>query len=171
MMRGIDHIGMTVPDIEGATTFFKKAFNAAVCYDVQRPEQEPMQGEEVEQQLGLPSGKTITHMRLLQIAKGPTLELFQLGTTTDQEPARISDLGLHHFAIYVDDMGEATKRFKDAGGTLLSAPHPLAGVEDSPHNRGVYGVTPWRSLIELIAYPDGIDYPKNSEAKRWTPPV
>ena len=62
MMRGIDHVGMTVPDMEEATIFFKQAFEAEVCYDVQRPEQEPMQGEEVEQQLGLPSGKTIIHM-------------------------------------------------------------------------------------------------------------
>ncbi len=170
MYRGIDHIGMTVPNIEVATNFFREAFDAKVCYDVQRPEHDPMKGEEVEKQLGLPSGKTIIHMRLLRIGEGPTIELFQLGTNADKDPAKISDLGLHHFALYVDDIKESSKRFEAAGGSLLSEPHPLAGVEDGPRNSGVYGTTPWGSLIELIKYPDGIDYPNESEAKRWSPP-
>lgn len=75
MTRGIDHIGMTVPSIEEATAFFQEAFGAEVSYDVQRPEQEPMAGDEVEKQLGLPEGTSIIHMRLLRIGDGPTLEL------------------------------------------------------------------------------------------------
>lgn len=171
MTRGIDHVGMTVPHIEEATTFFKKAFNATICYDVQRPEQTPMQGKEVEQQLGLPVGRSIVHMRLLRIEHGPTIELFQLQDAADREPARISDLGLHHVAFYVDDIEEVSLRFEKAGGRLLSDIHPLAGVEEGERNRGVYGIAPWGLLIELLTYPDGIDYPENNEAKRWTPPA
>jgi catechol 2,3-dioxygenase-like lactoylglutathione lyase family enzyme len=168
-VRGMDHVGMTVPDIEEATNFFKEAFQAGVCYDVQKPEHDPMKGEEVEKQLGLPDGFSIIHMRLLRIGDGPTIELFQLGNKTDGEPARISDMGLHHFGFYVDDMETASRAFESAGGTLLTDPHPLAGVEDGPRNAGVYGTTPWGSLIELLTYPDGIDYPEESEAERWTP--
>lgn len=169
MIRGIEHIGMTVPNIEEATLFFKEAFGALISYDVQRPEDEPMKGEDVEKQLGLPSGRKIVHMRLLRVEKGPSIELFELEAKPDQAPAGIADAGLHHFALYVDHIEEASKKFKAAGGSLLSEPHPLAGIEEGPHNRGVYGKTPWGSLIELIQYPDGIDYPEDSEAERWTP--
>ncbi len=31
-VRGIDHIGITVPDIEKATLFFERAFDAQVLY-------------------------------------------------------------------------------------------------------------------------------------------
>ncbi len=31
-VRGIDHIGITVPDIEKATQFFERAFGAQVLY-------------------------------------------------------------------------------------------------------------------------------------------
>ncbi|QHT45481.1 VOC family protein [Bacillus sp. SB49] len=170
MTRGIDHIGMTVPSIEEATAFFQEAFGAEVSYDVQRPEQEPMAGDEVEKQLGLPEGTSIIHMRLLRIGDGPTLELFELGTEPDKEPLRISDIGIHHFAFYVDNIEQASERFEAAGGSLLSPPHSLDDEEDGPHNAGVYGKTPWGSLVELIKYPDGVDYPKGSEAPRWTPP-
>jgi hypothetical protein len=67
-------------------------------------------------------------------------------------------------------MAAAAERFERAGGTLLSPPHGLAGVEDGPGNAGVYGRAPWGALIELITYPAGVDLPAGSPM-RWTPPV
>jgi len=32
-VRDIDHVGITVPDIEAATRFFHEAFDAAIVYD------------------------------------------------------------------------------------------------------------------------------------------
>jgi catechol 2,3-dioxygenase-like lactoylglutathione lyase family enzyme len=32
-VRGIDHIGITVPDMEAATRFLREAFDAAIVYD------------------------------------------------------------------------------------------------------------------------------------------
>ena len=90
MTRGIDHIGMTVPSIEEATRFFKEAFEAQVSYDVQRPEHQPMEGEEVEQQLDLPSGRKIVHMRLLRLGNGPSIELFELAASPNQPAAGIA---------------------------------------------------------------------------------
>ena len=63
--RGIDHIGLTVPDIEAAATFLERAFGAVALYDVQSPSDPPMSGPDVERQLGLPRGGKIVHMRLL----------------------------------------------------------------------------------------------------------
>ena len=33
--RGINHIGLTVPDIEQATTFFQTALDGKIAYDSQ----------------------------------------------------------------------------------------------------------------------------------------
>jgi len=35
LTRGINHIGLTVPDIESATQFFKEALNGKIAYDSQ----------------------------------------------------------------------------------------------------------------------------------------
>ena len=35
MTRGINHIGLTVPDIEIATAFFKEALDGRIAYDSQ----------------------------------------------------------------------------------------------------------------------------------------
>ncbi|WP_260871000.1 hypothetical protein [Paenibacillus xylanexedens] len=61
--RGIDHIGVTVPDIEEATVFFKKAFDAKIAYDNKKLEDEPLAGPNVEKTLGLKKGTKVIHMR------------------------------------------------------------------------------------------------------------
>lgn len=53
---GINHLGMTVPDMDEATKFFKEAFGAKIAYDGLTLADEPREGETVERQLGLPQG-------------------------------------------------------------------------------------------------------------------
>lgn len=166
LFRGIDHIGMTVPDVDEASGFLVKAFDAEVLYDVQPENAEPMAGKEPEQQLGIPKGTKIVHMRLMQIGNGPTIEMFQFQNAKQAKSAALNDFGYQHLALYTDDIDTAAKQFKNAGGTLLSAPHPLAGVEEGANNKGVYGKTPWGSLVELITYPDGL---KDKTLHRYTP--
>ena len=82
----------------------------------------------------------------------------------------IVHFGLTHLAFYTDDIQLTAKKFVEAGGTLCSDPHPLMSeIEGGERNDWVYGQAPWGSLIELISYSSGIQYPKNSEAERWTP--
>lgn len=164
--RGIDHVGITVPDVNAASAFFEKALHAKKLYDVLPEGEKPFEGKETEQQLGIPPTSKIIHMRLIQIGDGPTIEMFQFADAPQQKAAGLNDFGYQHLAVYVDDIDAAAKQFKAAGGILLSAPHPLANVEDGPRNQGVYGRTPWGSLVELITYPDGL---KDKSLHRWTP--
>ncbi|WP_454622058.1 VOC family protein [Bradyrhizobium cenepequi] len=166
--RGIDHVGLTVPDVDTAARFFEQAFDAHAVYDVQPKGATPIAGDMTERELGLPRGAKIVHMRLLRIGNGPCLELFRIEDAAQQKAAALSDLGWTHIALYVDDIDSVSRRFQEAGGILLSAPHGLAGAESGPANRGVYGRTPWGSLVELITYPSGIHYPDEA-IKRWTP--
>src|SRR3954453_24245482 len=167
--RGIDHVGLTVPDLETASRFLEEAFGAVPLYDVQAPDAPPMAGAEAEMQLGLPIGAKVVHMRLLRVGEGPSLELFQFADAPQRRAAALPDYGLQHFALYVDDIDAAADRFKAAGGELLSTPNPLLGPEAAPANRWLYGWTPWGGLIELISYPGGVNTP-NSTSPRWTPP-
>ncbi|WP_260987720.1 VOC family protein [Roseomonas gilardii] len=108
-------------------------------------------------------------MRLMRIGQGPTLELFQVEGAEPAPPAGLADRGLTHLGLYVDDIGAAAARLEASGGELLSAPHPLSGVEDGEGNAGAYGRTPWGMLVELITYPARISYPPGSAVTRWTP--
>ncbi|MFI8379832.1 VOC family protein [Leeuwenhoekiella sp. NPDC079379] len=166
-IRGIDHIGITVPNVTEASQFLKQAFDAKTLYDLVQKDEEPMEGEETEKQLGIPQGAKVVHMKLMQLGKSATLELFEFENTSQKKPVALNDFGITHFAVYVDDITYAAKRFKTAGGELLSQPHGLGGIEKGPHNAGVYGRAPWGSLIELITYPDGL---QTEYINRWTPP-
>lgn len=166
--RGIDHVGLTVPDLETASRFLEEALGAIPLYDLQALDAPPMAGAEAETQLGLPSGSKVVHMRLLRVGEGPSIELFQFADALQRGAATLPDYGLQHFALYVDDIDEAAARFEAAGGELLSSPNALVGPEAAPRNRWLYGRAPWGTLIELITYPDGVRVP-NSTLGRWTP--
>jgi catechol 2,3-dioxygenase-like lactoylglutathione lyase family enzyme len=167
-VRGIDHIGITVPDVDAACTFLEHALGATPVYDVLKPSDPPFTGPQTEKELGIPPKSRIIHMRLMRIGNGPSLEIFQFADTHQRKSAGLNDFGYTHIAVYVDDIDAAVKRFTTAGGEMFSAPHDLAGIEEGPHNRGAYGKAPWGSLIEFITYPDGIKYPDTAKT-RWTP--
>ena len=166
--RGIDHVGITVPDLDAATDFFMRAFGAALVHDLVSPSTEPLHGQEVEQQLGTPAGSRIMRIRLLRIGNGPTLELFQFESVKQTSPIALKDLGWNHICFYVDDISSAAERFEEAGGKLLTPPHPTGSDKKGQRSRGVYGRAPWGSLIELLTYPDRVQYPDQA-VQRWTP--
>ncbi|XYU18285.1 VOC family protein [Bacillus pumilus] len=172
IIRGIDHIGITVPDMEEATDFLQKAFGATVAYDSKKPEEGTIGGEEIEKILGLKKGSEVVHMRVVSIGESISMELFQYQGIEQRKPSNPDDLGIQHFAVYVDNMKEAVTKFEQAGGQLNTQPtkilNEIEGNDEA--NQFAYGTTPWGMVIELITYPNGIDYPKNSNAKRFTPP-
>jgi catechol 2,3-dioxygenase-like lactoylglutathione lyase family enzyme len=167
--RGVDHVGLTVPDIESASRFLEAALGATTLYDLQKRTDPPMAGKDVERQLGIPPGSGVVHMRMMRVGMGPSLELFQLEAAPQRDSASLNDFGLQHVAVYVDDIEAAADRFERAGGVLLSRPHGLMGVEKGQGNAWVYGRFPWGGLLELITYPAGVSVSAGSPP-RWTPP-
>jgi len=168
-VHGMEHVGITVPDVEKATAFFRNVFDAKICYDVLTPEDAPQKGEASEQRLGLEKGARVVHIRLLRIGNSSNIELFQIEGTEQKPTASLSDLGITHIAFYVDHLDEIINKFKNAGGKMLSEPFALPGKESGPQNFTVYGQAPWGTLIEMITYTGEMDYPETSESKRWTP--
>ncbi|MER6814204.1 VOC family protein [Spirillospora sp. NPDC000708] len=168
-VRGIDHVGVTVPDLEAATAFFGAVLGARPLYDTLRREDGPVTGPETERRLGVPAGTEEVAMRMLRLPNGPGLELFEFRGTERRPPALPSDFGWQHVGFYVDDLDGAARSVADAGGVLLGEPQRLPGPEAGDRNRYQYARTPWGSTFELLTYPDPQPYEKDTADRRWTP--
>lgn len=103
-IRGVDHLGITVPDIDSATQYFVRALGAEIIYDVLTPEQTPLGGAGIEAAVGISEGTTVRAIRLLRLHDGPSLGLFEYQTPGQKASAIPSDFGLQHLAVYVDDI-------------------------------------------------------------------
>jgi catechol 2,3-dioxygenase-like lactoylglutathione lyase family enzyme len=165
-VRAVEHIGLTVPDLEQATTFFEEAFGATKIYDMIDA---PLSGPAIESGLGVPQGATIAAIRMLRLGNGPNLELFVYSGVDQRDPVRPSDFGIQHFCVYVDDIDAAAKQLESAGATLLSAPGDLPGGDAGEGNRYVYARTPWGSTVELVTYPSPQAYEATTALRRWRP--
>jgi catechol 2,3-dioxygenase-like lactoylglutathione lyase family enzyme len=168
-IRGIDHFGMTVPDLDAATRFFEQAFDAQVLYDNIARADPPFPGEVGAGLVGMAADATLITMRMIQLGNGPGLELFEMRGPDRRPAARLSDVGLQHFAVYVDDLDLATERFVAAGGTMFSGPNDTDGHEKGAGHVWRYGRTPWGSLVELICRPNAEEYEQHTPLRRWRP--
>lgn len=168
--RGINHIGLTVPDLDVATRFLEEGLGARWCYDGLTRDDSPREGVEVERQLGLPDGARIVRQRLMRIGDGPNLEIFEVETSDPSAPLGLADRGWNHVSVYCDDIRGALRRIVAAGARPLSYVHGNSRHEDTPGNGSVYVVPPWGGLIELQSIPGGNYYPSDSKAEAWLPP-
>ena len=156
--RGINHIGLTVPNIDDATRFFTDALEGQIAYDSQTKLEPPRDGNFVEHVLGLTPGAQIVKKRMM---------VFE---NAQQQPAQqLQDIGFTHISFYVDNFEAALQRVKKAGGQPISEPHSNTKYEDTADNQTVYIKTPWGSLIELQTVPHGYYYPGNSERAVFIP--
>lgn len=165
-IRGIDHIGLTVPDIEAATRFFHEAFDAAIVYDTvvdSHPRRSP---EELAATVALKEEQLIVATRMIRLGNGANIELFEIEGAA-QGVDGIGSLGLQHFAVYCDELGSVLNRVLAAGGTQLRGPNALFGIEKGTGNSMHYVRAPWGSLIELIAIPTATG--PSCEVDRWKP--
>lgn len=169
-VHGMDHVGITVPDIDCATRFFEEAFDAELIYESKSLADEPDEGPETEQKLNLLPGTRVNAVRMLRLRCGPGVELFQMAGPQQGEPARPSDYGLQHFALYVDDIDAAVIQFEAAGGSMFTGPQKIMfEPEKGDGNVFCYGATPWGSVIELITYPSPMPYEEATPLRRWRP--
>lgn len=169
LIRGMNHIGMTVPDIETATEFFKKGLGAKIAYDSQTLKDRPRGGPLVEKLLGIPEESYIVKKRMLTIGKGPNIEMFQFFNVNSRTPLSLEDYGYTHLSFYTDDIKKSYEQMKEAGGQPLSNIHANTRYEDTEGNGTVYFKTPWGSLIELQTLPEGYYYPEYSESEVFIP--
>jgi catechol 2,3-dioxygenase-like lactoylglutathione lyase family enzyme len=162
----VDHIGVSVPDLDEAISFFVDVFGFEVVlragpYDnfgyVWPGEDGPEQA----------------NLRLAVLRQGDhNVELLEYSgrSAGDLSPApRPADPGGMHLALYVEDIYEAEARLKGRSDIRFLCPvekeqgGPLDGLD------WAYLLTSWGLVIELIRWQPGLPYEAATE-KRLAPP-
>ena len=109
--------------------------------------------------------------QVLRLGDGPSIELFEYEDAEQTGPPTASDLGIQHFALYVDDIDAVRDAILAAGGTPLEGPTLLPGLESGDGNKWLYTLAPWGGIIELVTYPSAQPYEETTHLRRWRPPT
>ena len=164
-VRGTDHIGITVPDLDEAIAFFTDVFG---CEELFRmgPFSDG-EGTWMKDNLNVHPRAVLERFAMVRCHTGANLEIFQYASP-DQGDAipKNSDVGGHHIAFYVDDLEGAIADLRERGITVLGEPKdvpdtPLEGI------RWCYFLAPWGLQLELVSYPDGLAYEKQTDRRLW----
>lgn len=165
-LRGTEHIGFTVPNLEQATDFFVNVIGCEPVYDLG-----PFQASDdwMSRQLNVHPRSVVKKIRLFRCAIGTNFEVFEYDAPDQiRKPPRNSDWGGHHIAFYVDDIAAAVaylkqKQVRVLGDPVVRTEGPSAG------QTWVYFLAPWGMQFELVSFPNGKGYEKHSELRLWHP--
>jgi len=165
-IRGTDHIGFNVPDIEQATAFFVDVIGCEYIYKLG-----PFQSEDdwMVKQLNVDARTVIKQNRHFRLGHGTNFEIFEYqpadGVTGPQP--KNSEIGGHHLAFYVDDLDAAIDHLKEHGVEVLG--EPVESKAFAKGQRWIYFLAPWGMQFELVSYPNGKEYEKDADVKLWSP--
>ena len=164
-LRGTEHIGFTVPDLDEAERFFVDVIGCELVYRLG-----PFVREDnwMHEHMNLHPRTVMRELRFFRCKTGPNFEIFQFEPHDPPAPQpKNSDIGGHHLAFYVDDFDLALEYLKTKGVQILG--EPTLSRNASEGQKWVYFLTPWGMQLELVSYPNGKAYEKDSPIKLWHP--
>lgn len=102
------HVGISVADLDRSIAFYRDMFGMEPLMDIM-----PFSGEKFEAIMDIPG---VTG-RMCMIGKGSTnLELFEFDGSKPMDPEYpVSDRGISHFGIFVDDIAATYDKLQAAG--------------------------------------------------------
>jgi catechol 2,3-dioxygenase-like lactoylglutathione lyase family enzyme len=166
-LLGVDHVGITVPDIRVAVAWFEDVLGCRNPLTF-GPFSDPT-GTFMQDLLGVHPRAVIEQIRMVRCGNGPSVELFQY-TSPDQDRTfrKNSDFGGKHIAFYVRDIDRAVAYMQARGVEKLLGPLP---VTDGPAAGQAinYFRAPFGTYIELISYPKGMAYERTAAIPLWDP--
>lgn len=155
-LRGVDHIGITVPDLEEASRWLTEVLGCTYMYTL-GPYRDD-EGNWMERHLDVHPRAVMQSLRFFRCGN-TTLEVFQYAAPVQNRvPPRNSDIGGHHIALYVDDLDEAVRHLRRHDVVVLGGPTASKGPSEG--QRWVYFLAPWGLQMELVSYPGGKAYGK-----------
>lgn len=164
-LRGTEHIGFTVPDLDEAHRFFVEVLGCEHIYSLG-----PFQAEDdwMAEQLNVHPRTVMRRLNFYRCGFGPNFEVFEYESADDPgTQPRNSDIGGHHLAIYVDDFDDALNYLCEQGIRILG--EPVASKNASEGQRWVYFLAPWGMQFELVSFPQGKAYETSALVKLWHP--
>lgn len=165
-LRGTDHIGFTVPNLEEADDFLVNVLGCERVYSLG-----PFihADDWMHTQLGVHSRTVMRRLNFYRLGFGSNLEVFEYEAAEGALPQPgNSDIGGHHLAIYVDDFEEALAYLRSCDVEIMGEPVDSSGPSEG--QRWVYFKSPWGMQFELVSYPHGKQYEKFSQSTLlWNP--
>ncbi|MGR0220660.1 VOC family protein [Agromyces sp. ZXT2-6] len=164
-LRGTEHIGFTVPDLDEAHRFFVDVIGCEYVYTLG-----PFQRDDdwMAEHLNVHPRTVMRELRFFRCKHGPNFEIFQWEPADGRNgQPRNSDIGGHHLAFYVDDLDTAVAYLLEQGVQVLG--EPTASRNASEGQRWVYFLTPWGMQLELVSFPNGKAYEADAAVKLWDP--
>jgi len=152
----VDHVALTVPDLDAAVRFYCDVMGATELYRLG-----PFDAREFPR---MPNGTDWTHAHLniadarmhfamLALGKNLMLELFRYERPTDavMTPPRNCDIGASHIALKVENLDAALAFLRERGVAVMDGPiaiadGPCAGL------RVNYFLDPFGNQLELVQY-------------------
>lgn len=164
-LRGMEHVGVTVPELDAAVRFFVDVLG---CQPVMPELALDASSNGSATMLDVdPSARA--RLQFLRCGFGTNLELFEYDAP-DQAITRPrnSDHAGHHLAFYVDDMAAAVAWLRGRGVEVMGEP-ALVTEGPSAGTSWVYFRAPWGLQLELVSYPGGKAYERQPGVRLWHP--
>lgn len=165
-LRGTDHVGFTVPDLQEAVDFFVDVIGCEPFYELG-----PFQSEDdwMQTHMNVHKDAVMRRLKFLRCASGSNFELFQYESPDqNRQQPKNSDVGGHHLAFYVDDIDAAVVYLESRGVKILGKP-TVRTTGPSAGQTWVYFLSPWGMQFELVSYPGGKGYEKETDRRLWHP--
>ncbi|WP_335934865.1 VOC family protein [Streptomyces sp. PTD5-9] len=151
-VRGVDHIGFTVPDLDEAKVFLVDVLGCEYLYSL-GPYRDD-EGEWMADHLGVHPRAVMRQLHFFRCGGQAVFEVFEYAAPDQKTaPPRNSDIGGHHVALYVDDLDAAVAHLRSHGVRVLGEPTTSRGPSEG--QRWVYFLAPWGMQFELVSYPGG----------------
>ena len=163
-LRGTDHIGFTVPDLDEAVDFFVNVLGCEPFYDLGPFE---FDDDWMQVHLNVHPRTVMKRLKFLRCKNGSNFEIFEYSAPDQRtEQPKNSDVGGHHLAFYVDDMDAAVAYLKSKDVRILGEPTVrISGP--SGGQTWLYFLSPWGMQLELVSFPGGKHYERDFEGRLW----
>lgn len=145
----LDHVGLVVPDLVEAVTFYTQTFGMSVVSRESDTNVDP-------DAIGLPGRVVRLRGALLQAGPDVRLELHQYLVPTGTGNRAVSDTGFGHICFAVKDIQAAFDALSRRG-LQFNTPPQLIEQGGLAGRWWVYGRDPWGNVIELGQDPTSRD--------------
>lgn len=171
-LRGIEHVSMTVPDLDEATEFFAGMFGCRTLYTMG-----PFSGSQDRPRTSFMRKYANADVRAVvhnvRVMRSPFLniELFEASYPGQRDLwPDFLDIGGWHLAAYVDDIDAAIEY---AGAqdvyVLGEGKKATGGPEAGEGSYACHFMTSWGFRFELLTFPNGRAYEADFPGRLWSP--
>jgi catechol 2,3-dioxygenase-like lactoylglutathione lyase family enzyme len=167
-IRGVEHLSLTVADLDEASAFFEGFFGCQPLYTMGPFEDKKSPFMRV---FGNADVRAIVHR--LRVLRSPFLNIELFEATYPGQRARwpdMLDIGGWHLAGYVDDMDAAIEYMGERDVYVLgTGKKPTTGPEAGDGSFACHCMTNWGFHFELLTYPNGRAYRADFADRLWNP--